>query len=338
MSDVRSGRARLRAPCGPGGRRVGALIAALLALLLLSLAPTGTTAQQAGGAPTAATQRLFEAVLDNDLDAVKAALAEGADTRARDSQGRMPAGLAVDKGFFEIAHYILSARKTQRDKERRAMAPPPAPRAPGDSQQALAEGAEAGWAVKKTEIAEQPGDGFGGTEIVQTESAEKPGQRDAGSTAGRTETAERVGDSAGAPKAGPAAPADSAVRAGQDESGWKVRNVEVAEEAGASEPLETAEAGAPPPSSVETAETPRPLAAAGLEPPESGLAGTQGGLTPPARALGDSGAAPEAPAPSLAAPQETARAESPAASAVGAATDAGPDKPLEFSSLLRSFG
>ena len=129
MGDVRSERARLEPPRGPSGRRVAALIAAFLTLLLLSLGPAGAAAQQAGGTPSAATQMLFEAVLDNDLDAVKAALAEGADTRARDNQGRMPAGLAVDKGYFEIAHYILTAQKAQRDKARQAAAaaPPPPP-------------------------------------------------------------------------------------------------------------------------------------------------------------------------------------------------------------------
>ena len=130
MGDVSSERARLEAPCGPTGRRVAALIPAFLALLLLSLAPAGGAAQQADGEHSAATQMLFEAVLDNDLDAVKAALAEGADTRARDSQGRMPAGLAVDKGYFGIAHYLLTAQKMQRDKARQATAPPPLPPAP----------------------------------------------------------------------------------------------------------------------------------------------------------------------------------------------------------------
>ena len=397
MGSVRSELARLWASRGPAKRRVAALIAVFLALFILALAPTGGAAQRASGEHSAATQKLFEAVLDHDLEAVKAALAEGADTRARDSQGRMPAGLAVDKGYFEIAHYILGARKTQRDKERQAAAPPPQPPAPEDTQQARAEGTESGWAVKKTEIAEQPGDGFGGTEIAQTESAERPGQRDDGSTAGRAEIAERADDGAGAPKAEPAeaskiaepagdsagaakigpagrtevaeragdatgapkaepaeateiaeragdgtgapkaGPAEVAAPASGDESGWKVKNVEIAEEAGAGGTRETAETTAPPPSSVVVAEAPTPLAA-GLEPPERGLTGPQGGLTPPAQALGDSGTAPEAPAPSLAAPQETARAESPAVSAVGAVTDSGPDEPLAFSNLLRSFG
>ena len=174
---------------------------------------------------------------------------------------------------------------------------------------------------------------MGGTETAQTESAEQPGQRDAGSRAGRAEIAERRGDSAVAPKAGRP---EAAKRADDGEGGWKVKNVEIAEEAGASDTPESADAGAPPPSSVETAETPRPLARAGLEPPERGLAGTPGSVPPPAQALRDSGTAPEAPAPSFPAPQETARAETPGASAVGAATDTEPDGPFNFSTLCEA--
>ena len=421
MRGVESETARMKTSREPTGRRWAAAMRILPVLALLALAPAGVVAQQAGGERSAATQRLFDAVLDNDLAAVKAALAEGADTRARDIQERMPAGLAVDKGYFEIAHYILSARKKQRDKERQAMAPPPLPPALGDTQRTQAKDSESGWAVKKTEIAEQPGDedvgpeieqaesaerpgqrdagfragrteiaeragdgagapkgapvqaedaesgwavkkteiaeqpggGVGGTDTEQTAGAERPSQRDAGSRAGRTEIAERAGDGAGAPKAEPAEAAEIAEPAGDgtgapeislaeqaddDESGWKVKNVEISGEAGVRATGETARTRAPPPRSIETAETPQPLAAAELEPPESRLAGTPRGLRPPPRALGDSGTTPEAPAPSLPAPQETARAEAPAASASDAVTDAGPDEPLGFSSLLRSFG
>ena len=63
-------------------------------------------------------------------------------------------------------------------------------------------GDAADWAVKRTEIAEQPDEGLGGTETAQTESAEQPGQRDAESRDGRAEITERKGDSAAAPKAG----------------------------------------------------------------------------------------------------------------------------------------
>jgi len=44
----------------------------------------------------------------------------------------MPAGLAVDKEHFEVAHYILGPRKSQPDWERQATAPPfLPPRSPG---------------------------------------------------------------------------------------------------------------------------------------------------------------------------------------------------------------
>ena len=74
--NVRSKWARIGASRGPAGCRLAAMIPvflALLILLILSLAPTDSAAQQAGNGRSAATHKLFEAVLANDFDAVKAA-------------------------------------------------------------------------------------------------------------------------------------------------------------------------------------------------------------------------------------------------------------------------
>lgn len=63
------------------------------------------------------TQRLFDAVQANDYAAAQASLAAGAKINARDQWGLSPIDLAVDKGYFEIAHFLLSARNFQRDED-----------------------------------------------------------------------------------------------------------------------------------------------------------------------------------------------------------------------------
>ncbi|WP_316978784.1 hypothetical protein [Shumkonia mesophila] len=51
---------------------------------------------------------MFEAVERNDLSAVRATVADGARIEARSSFGMRPVDLAIDKGHYEIAHYLLS--------------------------------------------------------------------------------------------------------------------------------------------------------------------------------------------------------------------------------------
>lgn len=61
-----------------------------------------------GEDPSTMTRALFEAVEKNDLSAVRAAVADGARIEARSLFGMRPADLAIDKGHYEIAHYLLS--------------------------------------------------------------------------------------------------------------------------------------------------------------------------------------------------------------------------------------
>ncbi|MBT3764988.1 MAG: hypothetical protein HOJ67_18725 [Rhodospirillaceae bacterium] len=63
-----------------------------------------------------ATENLFMAVRLKDLNAVKMAIKEGAKIYATNRKGTSPVGLAVDKGYFEIAHYLLRLRG-ERDKK-----------------------------------------------------------------------------------------------------------------------------------------------------------------------------------------------------------------------------
>lgn len=55
-------------------------------------------------------EALFLAVENNDLTAVRAAMKSGASVDARDFNGMQPVDLAIDRGFFDIAHYLISVR------------------------------------------------------------------------------------------------------------------------------------------------------------------------------------------------------------------------------------
>jgi len=63
--------------------------------------------------PDAATQELFLAVDRNDLGGVRAAIDKGADVEARDYTGTQPVDMAIDRGYFDIAHYLISVRNAK---------------------------------------------------------------------------------------------------------------------------------------------------------------------------------------------------------------------------------
>lgn len=45
------------------------------------------------------------------------AVGEGADVQARDRWGMTPADIAVDRGYYRIAHFLAAARNRHRDQE-----------------------------------------------------------------------------------------------------------------------------------------------------------------------------------------------------------------------------
>ncbi len=101
-----------------------AFVSILAAVVLLILAAAGAAqAQQLQTKVSEADALLFEAVAANDLARVRAVIAEGADPNARDRSGRTAAEIAVDRGYFDIAHFLLAAQKAPR-------APPPPPPVP----------------------------------------------------------------------------------------------------------------------------------------------------------------------------------------------------------------
>jgi hypothetical protein len=96
------------------------------ALLMLASAWPGSAATAApadsDAARNQATERLFNAVHANDFSAVQASVGAGADVEAVNRWGITAADLAVDKGYFRIAHYLVSVRNFQRGKTEPATA------------------------------------------------------------------------------------------------------------------------------------------------------------------------------------------------------------------------
>jgi hypothetical protein len=103
-------------------RRFQRLMMAATAAFFL-FASTGADA-----ASPEANKRLLDAVHSNDMVAVQASIGEGADPDARNRWGLSSIDVAIQKGYFDIAHFLSSARNVQRsaygsDKSAREAAP-----------------------------------------------------------------------------------------------------------------------------------------------------------------------------------------------------------------------
>lgn len=59
---------------------------------------------------SAQDEALFLAIENNDLASVKIAVTNGASIDARDFNGMQPVDLAIDRDYFDIAHYLISAK------------------------------------------------------------------------------------------------------------------------------------------------------------------------------------------------------------------------------------
>lgn len=69
-----------------------------------------------------ATRQLFQAVQSADLPAVQASLAAGADVDARDRWGMTPTDIAIDRGHYRIAHFLVSVRNQRREQQGQSQA------------------------------------------------------------------------------------------------------------------------------------------------------------------------------------------------------------------------
>jgi hypothetical protein len=73
-----------------------------------------------------ATKRLFDAVWADDMARVKASIVDGANLEAINDDGVRAVELAVDKGHYDIAHYLLSVERLRSD-DNTATRPPAQP-------------------------------------------------------------------------------------------------------------------------------------------------------------------------------------------------------------------
>ena len=115
-------------------RHPGRLAAAVTIGLTLALAGSlPAAAQQSTVAPRpSATQDLFNAIFARDMAAAQSAVGAGADLSVRNDWGLTAIDLAIDKGYYDIAHYLLSIRNFRRQQagDEQRPAPPPAIAAP----------------------------------------------------------------------------------------------------------------------------------------------------------------------------------------------------------------
>lgn len=98
----------------------------LLAFSFASLETGAATPGNSGGRAEIATQTLFEAVHTNDFAAAEAAIAAGANVDAKNRWNLTPIELAIDKGYFRIAHFLVSVRNSRSAADEQAAAENPA--------------------------------------------------------------------------------------------------------------------------------------------------------------------------------------------------------------------
>ncbi|MBI2585961.1 MAG: ankyrin repeat domain-containing protein [Rhodospirillales bacterium] len=106
-----------------GVETVGIRARILLAVLAAAVTVGGALAQDKKLSP--ATESLFLAIRTNNFDAVKRSLLAGADVEAEDEDGRTAIDIAVDRGRFNIAHYLLAWRKPAQARTPTTPAAPP---------------------------------------------------------------------------------------------------------------------------------------------------------------------------------------------------------------------
>ena len=98
---------------GKRSRLWGALIAAAILLSASHTWAANTTTSQL-------TQRLFKAVAANNMASVRSSITAGASITVVNPEGLTAAGLAIEKGYFTIAHYILGVRNQRTSGDERS--------------------------------------------------------------------------------------------------------------------------------------------------------------------------------------------------------------------------
>lgn len=93
----------------------GRAVALVVMVLHLAVGSEMSLAQSAGGEMSPATQEMFKAVSANNMAAVRRSIAKGADVEAELRMNLTAIDMAIDKGYFEIAHFLLSSRQQKQD-------------------------------------------------------------------------------------------------------------------------------------------------------------------------------------------------------------------------------
>jgi hypothetical protein len=112
----------------PAGKGLSMLIACLIAAFGMVNPVGDSQAATATAFSEKATRQLFQAIYANDLPSAQASVGDGADVEARDRWGMTPADLAIDRGHYRIAHFLVSVRNSRREHDappEPAAAPPP---------------------------------------------------------------------------------------------------------------------------------------------------------------------------------------------------------------------
>ena len=103
----------------------------MIFVAVLLLAVSSAVAQQPPAAGlSGADKRMFDSVFNNKLAGVKTSIGAGANVDVRNEWEMTAIDLAVDKGYFDIAHYLLSVRNRKREEaaaQSQAPQPPPPP-------------------------------------------------------------------------------------------------------------------------------------------------------------------------------------------------------------------
>lgn len=91
-------------------RRRGGWVCAVFLAAAFLLAGAGPAQAAENADLKGSTLELFKAVALNDMAGVKKSIEDGADLYAQNEEGMTAADLAVDRGHFIVAHYLLSRR------------------------------------------------------------------------------------------------------------------------------------------------------------------------------------------------------------------------------------
>ncbi len=97
----------------------GCLAAATASLVL----PQSFAAAQSTTQNVSVSNKLFRSVQANDLAGVQSAISEGADIQARDRWGMTPTDIAIDRGYYRIAHFLAASRNHSHDQNAASAAP-----------------------------------------------------------------------------------------------------------------------------------------------------------------------------------------------------------------------